>query len=61
MPVWKAKMLASIGVGPLMGFNRDQVIMSQEDNTADITKLVDAFGWTPQKFEESLSSYAKRL
>jgi hypothetical protein len=46
---------------PLLPFNRDQVIMSQEDNTADITKFVDAFGWIPRGFEESVRSYAKQM
>lgn len=61
MPVWKAKMLAAIGIGRLAGFNRDQVIMSQEDNTCDITKFVDLYGWTPAGFESSLKEYATLL
>jgi NADH dehydrogenase len=61
MPVWKANLLASIGVGKLMGFNKDQVIMSQEDNTCDITKFVEDFGWEPQPFEKSLATYASQL
>jgi NADH dehydrogenase len=61
MPVWKAKLLANVGIGKLMGFNRDQIVMSQEDNTADITKFVADFGWKPQPFEESLKGYAAQL
>lgn len=61
MPVWKAKLLAAIGIGRLAGFNKDQIIMSQEDNTADLTKFVDDFGWTPLGFEQSLRDYASRL
>ena len=61
MPAWKAKMLAKVGIGRLAGFNRDQVIMSQEDNTADITKFVDHFGWTPMGFEPALRTYARNL
>jgi hypothetical protein len=35
--------------------------MSQEDNTADLTKFERDFGWRPQPFEESLRSYAAKL
>jgi NADH dehydrogenase len=61
MPVWKAKLLVKIGIGRLMGFNWDQVVMSQENNTADLTKFVDAFGWKPQGFDETLKTYAGQL
>jgi nucleoside-diphosphate-sugar epimerase len=61
MPVWKAKFLAQIGIGRLMGFNWDQVVMSQEDNTADLTKFIDAFGWKPRGFDEMLKTYAGQL
>jgi hypothetical protein len=45
----------------LLPFNRDQVIMSQEDNTCDLTKFKDHFGWEPRVFEASLREYAKTL
>ncbi len=61
MPVWKAKIFANIGLGRLLGFNRDQVIMSQEDNTCDLTKFVDDFGWTPMGLEPALKTYAGQL
>ncbi len=61
MPVWVAKILACIGVGPLLGFNYDQVVMSQEDNTCDISKVIADFGWTPRGFEPMLREYANRL
>jgi nucleoside-diphosphate-sugar epimerase len=61
MPVWAAKLNAAILPNSLLGFNRDQVIMSQEDNTADITKFVEDFGWTPRPFESTLRSYAPKL
>jgi NADH dehydrogenase len=61
LPVWKAKLLAAIGLGKVAGFNRDQIIMSQEDNTCDLTKFEQDFGWTPRGFEESLKSYAALL
>ena len=61
MPVWKAKLLAAIGIGKLMGFNRDQIIMSQEDNTCDLTKFENDFEWKPRGFEQTLSEYAAQL
>lgn len=61
IPVWAAKLYAAIGIARLLGFNRDQVIMSQEDNTADLTKFKDDFGWEPQPFEPTLQTYASQL
>jgi uncharacterized protein YbjT (DUF2867 family) len=61
IPVWKAKLLTHIAPPSLLPFNYDQVVMSQEDNTTDITKLRDHFGWEPQPFEPTLHSYAKQL
>jgi len=61
IPVWAGKCYSAVGIAPLLGFNRDQVLMSQEDNTCDITKFVDAFGWRPRAFEESLREYASKL
>ena len=60
IPVPIAKLMAKIGP-PLFPFNRDQVIMSQEDNTADLSKFKGDFGWEPRAFEETLQSYAKEL
>jgi hypothetical protein len=42
-------------------FNRDQVIMSQENNTADLAKFKDDFGWEPREFVETLKTYAAQL
>ena len=61
MPVPVAKALAKSGVSRLLGFNEDQVIMSQEDNTCDTTKFRDDFAWEPRPFEESLNEYAREL
>jgi len=60
IPAGVAKVMAKLG-GPLVPFNRDQVIMSQEDNTADLTKFKTDFGWEPRGFEETLASYAAQL
>lgn len=61
LPVWKAKLLTHVVPGPLLPFNRDQVIMSQEDNTADLAKFTTDFGWQPQPFAETLQTYARTL
>ena len=61
LPAWYAKAITHVMPAPLLPFNRDQVIMSQEDNTCDLAKFVDDFGWTPRGFEESVKSYAKEL
>lgn len=61
VPVWYAKLLTRLVPPALLPFNRDQVIMSQEDNTTDLAKFTDAFGWEPQPFGASLQDYAKQL
>jgi NADH dehydrogenase len=58
MPVWEAKLLCAIGIAPLLGFNRDQVIMSQEDNTTDISKFRGDFSFEPAPFEPTVKQYA---
>jgi len=61
LPVWKAKLLTHLVPRPLLPFNRDQVIMSQEDNTCDLSKFRADFGWEPQPFEPTLRQYASKL
>jgi NADH dehydrogenase len=61
MPVPIAKALAAVGVAPLLGFNRDQVLMSQEDNTADTSKFTADFGWEPRPFAATVGEYAREL
>jgi NADH dehydrogenase len=61
LPAWFAKLLAGAGLGPLLDFSRDQVIMSQEDNTGDIQPLESDFGWKPRSFRETLKSYVSQI
>jgi uncharacterized protein YbjT (DUF2867 family) len=61
MPVPMARFYAAIGLGKLLGFNQDQIVMSQEDNTADVGPFVQDFGWSPRRFEETLAQYASQL
>ncbi|MBC8106409.1 MAG: NAD(P)H-binding protein [Anaerolineae bacterium] len=58
IPVPIAKVVAKMPGAP---YNTDQVIMSQENNTTDIRKFTDAFGWEPQPFEPTLRSYAGQM
>lgn len=61
LPAWYARVLTKVVPGKLLPFNADQVTMSQEDNTADLTKFVDDFGWTPGAFEEQVKGYAGKM
>ena len=45
----------------LLGFNRDQVEMSQEPNTCNLAPFVAQFGWEPASFTDSLGTYARSL
>jgi uncharacterized protein YbjT (DUF2867 family) len=61
IPVWYAKMLTAIVPGSILPFNRDQVIMSQEDNTCDLSEFQKDFGWEPAGFSRALDEYARNL
>lgn len=61
LPVWKAKLLTRLLPPSLLPFNRDQILMSQEDNTADLTPFRRDFPWEPRGFEETLAEYANQL
>jgi NADH dehydrogenase len=58
IPAWKARLLTRIVPAALLPFSRDQVIMSQEENTADTSEFARDFGWSPRGFEETLKSYS---
>lgn len=58
VPVWYAKLIAGL---PLVPFNADQVIMSQEESTCSTAKVVNDFGITLQPFEETVKEYAGRI
>ena len=61
VPAWYAGLLTRVVPGPLLPFNRDQVAMSREDNTCDLSKFRDDFGWEPRAFSEALGEYAKQM
>ena len=48
-------------IAKLLGFNWDQVVMSQEDNTCDLGKFRTDFGWEPKPFSASLKSYISTM
>jgi uncharacterized protein YbjT (DUF2867 family) len=61
LPAWYATLLTRIAPASLLPFNRDQVTMSQEDNTADMTPFTRDFAWTPGPFTAQLQQYAGAL
>lgn len=61
IPAWYAKALTYAVPGPLLPFNRAQVLMSQEDNTGDLTAFRQEFGWEPRGFEEALRGYKDEI
>jgi hypothetical protein len=61
IPAWYAKILTQVVPAKMLPFNRDQVIMSQEDNTVDMGKFIVDFGWRPTQMEAALAGYAARL
>jgi hypothetical protein len=61
LPAWYARAITYVTPPALLPFNRDQVTMSQEDNTADLTKFVQDFGWEPRPFRAALAEYAKQM
>jgi NADH dehydrogenase len=61
MPVWVGLTLAAVLPSSLLGFNRDQILMSQEDNIADPGKAAGEFGWEPRAMIPLLHEYAGKL
>jgi len=58
IPVWKAKLLTHLLPGSMLPFNRDQIVMSQENNVCDLAKFIATFGWTPRDMQDTLAEYA---
>lgn len=58
VPVWYAKLIAGL---PGVPFNRDQVLMSQEDNTCSTAKAAADFGFQPADFASTLAEYGPRM
>jgi NADH dehydrogenase len=58
VPAWKAKLLAGL---PGVPFNKDQVIMSQEDSVCPTAKVEEDFGFKLAPFEETLADYAAQI
>lgn len=61
IPAWYAKFLTRLIPRTLLPFNQDQVIMSQEDNTCDLTRFRRDFQWEPAEFAATLHKYAGQL
>jgi len=58
IPAWLARLMAG---WPGVPFNRDQVIMSQEDNTCQIDRLREHLGVAPAPFEAMFAAYADQI
>jgi len=58
VPVWYANLIAG---KPGVPFNRDQVIMSQEDSVCKITKVPEHFGFECAAFEPTFAGYAGQI
>ena len=58
IPVWYAKIIAG---KPFVPFNKDQVIMSQENSTTNTAKLEADFNITLAHFEQSFALYAAKI
>lgn len=58
VPVWYANLIAGKLAVP---FNRDQVIMSQEDSVCDIDKLQTDFDFKLAPFESTFMNYATSI
>ncbi len=61
IPAWYARLLTRVIPRSLLPFNRDQVIMSQEDNTGQTRPFIHDFGWEPAGFSVALNEYAGQL
>lgn len=58
VPAWYAGMIAGM---PGVPFNKDQVIMSQEDSVCGIEKAREDFAIKMAPFEEALAGYASQI
>ncbi len=58
VPAWYASLIAGL---PGVPFNRDQVIMSQEDSICGIEKAQEHFKIKFSSFEDTLAGYASEL
>lgn len=58
VPVWYAKLIADL---PGVPFNRDQVLMSQEDSVCDIHKVQSHLGLELAAFETTVADYAPKM
>jgi uncharacterized protein YbjT (DUF2867 family) len=61
IPAWYGRLLTSVVPRGLLPFNRDQIVMSQEDNTADMAEFISDFGWEPGDFASTLQEYVDKL
>ncbi len=65
IPAWKARGMAALaaaaGLGSMLPFNVDQVIMSQEDSTCETQRIQSHLGLELTSFRAAVDQYASRL
>jgi NADH dehydrogenase len=61
IPAWYASLLTRVTPASLLPFNRSQVQMAMDDNTADAGEIERSFAFAPRRFEASLNEYAAQL
>jgi NADH dehydrogenase len=61
IPAWWALLLTRLVPAPLLPFNRDQVVMSQQPNTCDMTPFIRDFGFKPEGFSAALARYVQPI
>ncbi|NOG53981.1 MAG: complex I NDUFA9 subunit family protein [Planctomycetes bacterium] len=65
IPAWYArtvsKFMGGAGLGTFLPFNYDQVMMSQEDSTCNVSRVQAHLGIDPKPFAEALAEYVSTL
>jgi NADH dehydrogenase len=59
LPVWYAKVLASVLPAGWLPFNKSQVVMAGEDNISDVAETERQLGWRPKAFAAAFRDYAR--
>ena len=61
LPAWYAKLITRIAPASWLPFNRDQVIMTQEDVTADTTPAATDLNWHAAALIPAMREYAAEM
>ncbi|HEX8324650.1 MAG TPA: NAD(P)H-binding protein [Tepidisphaeraceae bacterium] len=61
LPVWYARVIASVLPNKWLPFNKSQVVMAGEDNVADVDETERQLGWRPRPFAAAFREYGQSL